>query len=273
MTSLLHYALPLSDSAPAGDPADALERGVALERREDLAGAEAAFREADALGDAEAALRLGILLSERDDAAGAEDAFLRAADRGHADGAFHLGWALRERGDLAGAAEAYRWAAAFGHPGAAGSLRALQRTPELAPTASRPAPDAPAPRTPAPFVISLSDAVPDPLPDAAGAAVPGVGSPAVRPGSAELGHNAARSRTALGGRARRPLRALGMTATVAAFAAAFVLGTHTTAVPAVTLHPAAAVSAAPETVTISRLDPVPAPRALAGGRGGAQLSR
>jgi peptidoglycan hydrolase-like protein with peptidoglycan-binding domain len=123
-----------------GDLAVASNRGVLLEGQGDLAGAEAAYREADAggsavgafnlagllldrgeveeamavyrradgRGDPMAAATLGMLLSKKGDTAAAEAAYRRADERGSADGAFNLGELLRERGDLTNAIAAYR---------------------------------------------------------------------------------------------------------------------------------------------------------------------
>lgn len=61
-----------------------------LERRGDRAGAEAAYRAADALGSGEAASNLGLLLYERNEVTGAEACLRRADERGSAWGAFRL---------------------------------------------------------------------------------------------------------------------------------------------------------------------------------------
>ena len=52
-------------------------------------------------------MNLGVLRERRDDQAGAEAAYRRADTRGSADGAFNLGALFEQRGDLAGAAAAY----------------------------------------------------------------------------------------------------------------------------------------------------------------------
>lgn len=93
--------------------------GVLLQQRNDLAGAEAAYRRADERGHAGAASNLGVVLEAQGDGTGAEAAYRRAAQRGAADGAFNLGVLLEERDDLASAEAAYRRAAECGDSGVA----------------------------------------------------------------------------------------------------------------------------------------------------------
>jgi TPR repeat protein len=76
-------------------------RGLELEGAGDLAGAEAAFREADAAGSPGGAANLGLLLVKRRDASGAIVAFRRAMERGSARGALALGLTLGDRGGRA----------------------------------------------------------------------------------------------------------------------------------------------------------------------------
>jgi len=86
---------------------DLLQRGGECEGASDLAGAEAAYREADELDDAEGAIRLGLVLKRRGDAEGAVDAFERAESRGHREAGSCLGNLLSDRGDVNGAKSAY----------------------------------------------------------------------------------------------------------------------------------------------------------------------
>ena len=102
--------------------------GVLLEERGDLASAELAYRQADALGHAGAALNLGVLHEARGDLPAAQTCYRRAHKRGDENGAFNLGAVLEERGDLAGAKRAYRLADAAGHASAAGRLAAVLAT-------------------------------------------------------------------------------------------------------------------------------------------------
>src|SRR5665213_1941306 len=72
--------------------------GVLLEERGDVASAELAYGEADALGHAGAALNLGVLLEARGDLPAAKRCYKRAHERGDPNGAFNLGALLEERG-------------------------------------------------------------------------------------------------------------------------------------------------------------------------------
>jgi peptidoglycan hydrolase-like protein with peptidoglycan-binding domain len=93
---------------------EAFNLGVLLQQRDDLAGAEAAYRRADERGHAGAASNLGVLLEAQGDGTGAEAAYRRAAERGAANGAFNLGVLLEERDDFASAEAAYRRATECG---------------------------------------------------------------------------------------------------------------------------------------------------------------
>jgi len=95
------------DTEPAGAEA-AFALAIALERENDLPGAEDAYRRADALGHPEAAFYLGGMLAEHADFDGALSLYSRADERGHAAGAFNLGVLLEHLNDLAGAEAAYR---------------------------------------------------------------------------------------------------------------------------------------------------------------------
>ena len=75
---------------------------VLLEQAGDMAGAEAAYRRADAMGFAGGAYGLGQLLYERSDISGAIEANRRADLLGDADGSFNLGFLLKRSGDLVG---------------------------------------------------------------------------------------------------------------------------------------------------------------------------
>jgi tetratricopeptide (TPR) repeat protein len=103
----------------------ALHVGRTLEARQDLDGAEAAYRRGDRLDDAGAALALGVLLANRGDLNGAAAAFQRAENRGSADAASNLGVLLDQQGRLADAEAAYRRADRRGHPHAAFNLAGL----------------------------------------------------------------------------------------------------------------------------------------------------
>lgn len=93
---------------------DLIARGQQCEDAGDLAGAEAAYREADQLNDAEGAVLLGLVLKQRGDGAGAQDAFRRAEGRGHPEAGASLGNLLSDNGDAAGAKAAYKRAIAAG---------------------------------------------------------------------------------------------------------------------------------------------------------------
>jgi tetratricopeptide (TPR) repeat protein len=89
-----------------------LRLGNLLNARGDLAGAEAAFRQAIRLdpGFAFAHNNLGFLLRARGDLAGAEAAFRQALrlDPGYAPAHNHLGLVLQQKGDMDGAVAAYK---------------------------------------------------------------------------------------------------------------------------------------------------------------------
>jgi len=105
---------------------------VDLERGGDLAGAEAAYRTADAAGDIIGAVRLGALLERRAAIESAEGAYRRADLRGSAAGSARLGRLLENRGDLSGAEAAYRRADGRGSPaGSAALASVLERRGEL----------------------------------------------------------------------------------------------------------------------------------------------
>ena len=71
--------------------------GVRLDRRGDLAEAEAAYRRADVRGDANGAFNLAGLLAEPGESAGAEAGYRRADERGDAGAAGNLGLLLERR--------------------------------------------------------------------------------------------------------------------------------------------------------------------------------
>jgi tetratricopeptide (TPR) repeat protein len=109
-------------------PAAALVRaGEKLEKRGDVAGAEDAYRRADAAGNAEGASDLGVLLFERDDIEAAHAALVRADQRGSGMGAFRLGFLLEETGKPTEAEQAYRRAVERGNEHAASNLTDLLR--------------------------------------------------------------------------------------------------------------------------------------------------
>lgn len=108
---------------PDEDADAAFHRGVMLDERGDLAGAEAAYRIAAGSTNAGvapvAALNLGLLLVERGDNSGAEAAFRVAIDSGHRKmaptAARNLGLILEQQGKDSAAMAAYRTALDFGH--------------------------------------------------------------------------------------------------------------------------------------------------------------
>lgn len=108
-----------------GHAAGACNLGTLLEKKADLAGAEAAYRRAESLGNSDGAFNLGVLLEERSDHVGAMAALRRADLLGHAPGASNLGVMLERRGDLPGAEAAYRRAAERGDANGAFNLGAL----------------------------------------------------------------------------------------------------------------------------------------------------
>jgi tetratricopeptide (TPR) repeat protein len=85
-----------------------LRRGRECQAAGDLAGAEAAYREADECQDAEAAVLLGLMFKQRGDLSSAADAFRRAEARGHPEAASSLGNLMWDTGDLEGAKAAYK---------------------------------------------------------------------------------------------------------------------------------------------------------------------
>lgn len=93
---------------------DLVARGQQCEGAGDLAGAEAAYREADQLNDSDGAMLLGLALKRRGDMAGAQDAFRRAEVRGHPEAGSSLGNLLSDIGDAEGAKAAYKRAIAAG---------------------------------------------------------------------------------------------------------------------------------------------------------------
>ena len=99
---------PEPDCLQPSDAEAAFTRAAALEREHDLAGAQDAYRHADALGHPEAAFHLGCMLAERADFDAARSLFARADELGHAAGACNVGILLEQENDLAGAEAAYR---------------------------------------------------------------------------------------------------------------------------------------------------------------------
>ena len=99
--------------------------GLLLEEQGDLAGAERAYRRADAAGHAGAACKLGAMFEARSEFTQAEAAFARADERGDASGAFHRGRLLEKAGATDPAEAAYRRADERGHPAAGGNLGIL----------------------------------------------------------------------------------------------------------------------------------------------------
>ena len=98
---------------------DLIARGQQCEGAGDLAGAEAAYWEADQLNDPDGAMLLGLALTRRGDMTGAQDAYRRAEARGHPEAGANLGNLLSDVGDGEGAKAAYKRAIA------AGSIMAL----------------------------------------------------------------------------------------------------------------------------------------------------
>jgi peptidoglycan hydrolase-like protein with peptidoglycan-binding domain/Flp pilus assembly protein TadD len=110
------------DAQIEADITAAFNRGVLLEHRHDLAGAEEAYRRAAWRGHAAATSNLGVILEKKGDLARAEAAYRRADECGDANGAFNLGVLLESRGDIAGAGAAYQRAAGRGHAAATSNL-------------------------------------------------------------------------------------------------------------------------------------------------------
>lgn len=102
-------------------------RGIVLAWSGDIAGAEAAFREADEAGSSAASFNLAQLLAKQGNDRGAIEAFRRAVSRGHVVAGYALGEFLAESGDIEGSIEAYRVTAERGHPIAAYELGLLYR--------------------------------------------------------------------------------------------------------------------------------------------------
>jgi tetratricopeptide (TPR) repeat protein len=71
--------------------------GRLFEGRDDLWGAEAAYRRADAAGDKDAAYGLASVLMKHDDVQSARDAFVRARDRGHEGAGSRSRWLWRRQ--------------------------------------------------------------------------------------------------------------------------------------------------------------------------------
>jgi peptidoglycan hydrolase-like protein with peptidoglycan-binding domain len=107
------------------DPAAKFRLGKRLEKKGDLEGAEAAYRQADELGHAAAPFHLAALLEHRGQRAEAEAAYHRADQRGHGSAASNLGVMLEDRGAIAEAEAAYRRADQRGEAAAAFNLGAL----------------------------------------------------------------------------------------------------------------------------------------------------
>lgn len=114
-----------ADPEPPGGAEYAVELGSLLLEHGEVAGAERAYRYADAHGDAVAASNLGVLLEQRGDVDGAEAAYRRADARGSADGAFNLAALLIELGNTEEAMAAFRRADRRGDASAAVNLGLL----------------------------------------------------------------------------------------------------------------------------------------------------
>jgi tetratricopeptide (TPR) repeat protein len=107
------------------DPEALVRRGEQLGRRGDRAGAEAAYRRADAAGSAEGAANHGMLLYERGAVAASRAALQRADERGSAMGTFRLGFLLEEQGEEAEAEALYRRAVERGNTHAMNNLAVM----------------------------------------------------------------------------------------------------------------------------------------------------
>jgi peptidoglycan hydrolase-like protein with peptidoglycan-binding domain/TPR repeat protein len=118
-------AAELVDAEDQDDAVAASNLGVLLERRGDLAGAEASYRQADARGSADGAFNLAGLLLERGDVEAAMAAYHRADERGDAMAAATLGLLLLEQGDEVAALDAYARADERGDVGSAVNLGVL----------------------------------------------------------------------------------------------------------------------------------------------------
>jgi tetratricopeptide (TPR) repeat protein len=94
-----------------------VEMGLSLESRGDLAGAEAAFRRADAAGHPGGSYGLGRLYFVRGDIPAAIAVLRRCDQLGSGDGSYNLAVLLKETGDQAGAETAFRRAGERGNPG------------------------------------------------------------------------------------------------------------------------------------------------------------
>ena len=102
-----------------------LARGRECQQNGDAAGAEAAYREADAQGDAEGAILLGMHLRGAGRFDEATGAFARAEERGHVEAASCLGNMLWDQEDFAGARTAFERAERAGSADAAYNLGLL----------------------------------------------------------------------------------------------------------------------------------------------------
>jgi tetratricopeptide (TPR) repeat protein len=91
-----------------GDAEGARKLGELLQARDDLAGADAAFRRGDERGSADAAFYLGMNAYERGDLAESEAASRRAIEGGNHNADYYLGLILNDKGDIDGARAAFQ---------------------------------------------------------------------------------------------------------------------------------------------------------------------
>jgi len=99
--------------------------GTLMEREDDLAAAEDAYRAALALGHAMAARNLGVLLANREEKTEAEAIYRRGVELGDPGCSSNLGVLLIESGDVDGAEEAFKQGDEEGRPVAAMNLAKL----------------------------------------------------------------------------------------------------------------------------------------------------
>ena len=125
-------------AAGAGTP---VQRGDQLAAAGDLAGAEAAYRDADEAGDAQGATKLGLILESLGRRDEALDAYERADERGDGRGAFRRGMLLSRQDRWDDAQAAWERAEERGT-----ELSGLDLEQELRRRGARPAKPAPPPR-------------------------------------------------------------------------------------------------------------------------------
>lgn len=113
----------LRSGADAGDPVDAFNLAITLERLGDDSGAERWYRCVADTGDTDAACNLGLLLARTGREREALTLLGRAAVQGDADAAYNAAAVCEDTDDLAGARHWHQVAASLGVKSSAAWLR------------------------------------------------------------------------------------------------------------------------------------------------------